>query len=1364
MLLLNTTDGTTNNPNVAYIADQANGLLKFYLSSASVSTLSESGTTVTVTTAAANTFTTGDQVQIAGASVAGYNGTFTVTVTDSTHFTYTLTATGLASATGGTASEWLYGKNGTGVFGQKLVFAGGATGVTGYVVNPGASAQVQLYITGSNVNQANPNQIDSLTDANSPSQGFPSGSFTTLDFVGGSSVSPNGNENFAGLAFVPGAVTTTIVTSAGKTTYGTNVTFTATVTSPVDTPTGTVSFYDGITLLGTGTISTVGGNQVATLTTTNYLSVGHHTISAVFNPGGASLTVDDASIGSFNQEIDYDPPAVDLVTTQVGFSSPIASMSVSGNTVTVTTSEYLPFALNATGLSLTITGNSGTNVNGSFPITLLSQNSFSYTSAGATAGTSGTVSLASSFNISSVSVSGSTVTVITSGSSGFLAGQSVTIAGNSGTNINGTFILTSVSGTTLKYTSSGAVTGTGGTATGATALTSSATATYLNDSTVYQIATSSGVTVNGSTVTVTTNGTSTDFQVGEEVTIAGTTGGTNINGTFAITGVSGATFTYTSTGAVAPTSTTNSTATGWNANNTIYLPTAVSAATISNASWNVGTDLVTVTTSAAHNLQAGQLVTIAGVTPSSYNGTFVILSVPTSTTFTYGLLADPGTYTSGGTAQVDQAAFTEGGTATTSSYVTNSVDGHSLEIAGNDAAPGTSLSSAQSVVAVVGPDGSVNDSTLISSQVGSARAVASADGSGFWVATSTGLDFVPFGGATPSAISAASWSSVNGGTATITAPNNYVVGQLVYVTGIGGATGYNDPASVNGYPNAFTVLSASSTQFTYALSTQPTGTPTFTGATSQLAPTLVSAAANNFGNGGQTPVTVTIGADPNGNFPQLIADAGNQFQNSGEPSIDGPFTVGSGLPTTGGQPIGVYGNGANQNFPNARDRFQNFPSSAQFAVSPDGQTVFVADSRTDGLGGILEYYQAVPNSWVLLGSIQLDNFAITGATESGNTVTITTSGPSDFFVGESVAINGVALPSYNGSGNIVTSVSGNTFTFTSTFSGLSSSGAGPTGAFATGADGGMRGLAADFTDNGLNDGKAILYATTSGTSGNRLIEVTGGTLDGSNAFFTAKTLASAAPGTALRGVAFAPVAPGTTASTTSVSASGNVLSATVTSGATGWVEFFQGGNYIGTGLIKNGIATLNTTGVLPAATYSVTATYTGNSTFAASSGTTNLTVALISTSTSLSFSPTTASTGSPETITATIAVPAGQNPTGLVTFTNTDASTVLGYATVNQIIQNVNGLPVITYQAILTVPAGTFTAGDHAYQRLLRRYRLLRGQYQPDNSVEHCQFHDDDCDLQRGQPDRGHRSVHHVLGRGDQHGQRNADRHGPVLR
>src|SRR4029077_10298540 len=45
--------------------------------------------------------------------------------------------------------------------------------------------------------------------------------------------------------------------------------------------------------------------------------------------------------------------------------------------------------------------------------------------------------------------------------------------------------------------------------------------------------------------------------------------------------------------------------------------------------------LVTITTSAAHGMNAGQTVTIAGVGVSGYNGTFPVVSVPSTTQFTY---------------------------------------------------------------------------------------------------------------------------------------------------------------------------------------------------------------------------------------------------------------------------------------------------------------------------------------------------------------------------------------------------------------------------------------------------------------------------------------------------------------------------------------------------------------------------------------------------------------------------------------------------------------------------------------------------------------------------------------------------------
>src|SRR5579863_9992825 len=59
---------------------------------------------------------------------------------------------------------------------------------------------------------------------------------------------------------------------------GQPVTLTATVTSNAGTPTGTVTFKDGSTTLGTGT---VGSGRQATFTTST-LSVGSHSITAVY--------------------------------------------------------------------------------------------------------------------------------------------------------------------------------------------------------------------------------------------------------------------------------------------------------------------------------------------------------------------------------------------------------------------------------------------------------------------------------------------------------------------------------------------------------------------------------------------------------------------------------------------------------------------------------------------------------------------------------------------------------------------------------------------------------------------------------------------------------------------------------------------------------------------------------------------------------------------------------------------------------------------------------------------------------------------------------------------------------------------------
>lgn len=56
---------------------------------------------------------------------------------------------------------------------------------------------------------------------------------------------------------------------------------------------------------------------------------------------------------------------------------------------------------------------------------------------------------------------------------------------------------------------------------------------------------------------------------------------------------------------------------------------------IANTALSESGNVVTVTTSAAHNLTVGQSISIAGVVPGGYNGIYTVTAVPTTTTFTY---------------------------------------------------------------------------------------------------------------------------------------------------------------------------------------------------------------------------------------------------------------------------------------------------------------------------------------------------------------------------------------------------------------------------------------------------------------------------------------------------------------------------------------------------------------------------------------------------------------------------------------------------------------------------------------------------------------------------------------------------------
>jgi autotransporter-associated beta strand protein len=142
----------------------------------------------------------------------------------------------------------------------------------------------------------------------------------------------------------PDKTTTTITSSSLTSTYGQIVTFTATVSanSPGSgNPTGTVTFKDGSTVLGTGTLSSVGAVSIATYTTTaGQLPVGaNETISANYASDGNYA----ASSGSLSETVNADG-----TTTTISSS---ANPSVFGQpvTFTATISANAPGSGNPTG-------------------------------------------------------------------------------------------------------------------------------------------------------------------------------------------------------------------------------------------------------------------------------------------------------------------------------------------------------------------------------------------------------------------------------------------------------------------------------------------------------------------------------------------------------------------------------------------------------------------------------------------------------------------------------------------------------------------------------------------------------------------------------------------------------------------------------------------------------------------------------------------------------------------------------------------------------------------------------------------------------------------------------------------------------
>jgi sugar lactone lactonase YvrE len=118
-----------------------------------------------------------------------------------------------------------------------------------------------------------------------------------------------------------------LISSANPAVTGTAVTFTATASSSAGAPTGSINFYDGTTLLGSGTLAL----GVATYATSS-LAVGAHSITAAYGGDSNFLTLTSSVL----TETVTAPPVVGTVITLTVSPSPLFDGQMGTLTATVT--------------------------------------------------------------------------------------------------------------------------------------------------------------------------------------------------------------------------------------------------------------------------------------------------------------------------------------------------------------------------------------------------------------------------------------------------------------------------------------------------------------------------------------------------------------------------------------------------------------------------------------------------------------------------------------------------------------------------------------------------------------------------------------------------------------------------------------------------------------------------------------------------------------------------------------------------------------------------------------------------------------------------------------------------------------------
>jgi len=447
---------------------------------------------------------------------------------------------------------------------------------------------------------------------------------------------------------------------------------------------------------------------------------------------------------------------------------------------------------------------------------------------------------------------------------------------------------------------------------------------------------------------------------------------------------------------------------------------------------------VTITTLGAHPFTAGETIRILGVAVSGYNGLFTITSVPSPTTFTYADTQTGLAASGGGTATVAGALI---GTAIGVDAGLTLTEGPNSVVQdfGPLTVPAATLTKVGAGTLVFPIANTYSGTTFVNNgvlNIGQAGANSSALGGGgpeqqtVTVLGANGIFNLSFNGFTTTT------PTLFVGDPTLAQDMQTALNSLPSIGGVGGSVTVMQGSGGNS--NVFTVAFGGSLQYT---NVPPMTSTTLSGGVTAVVATLRDGPGGTVVNSGGT---LQVQGNINVSTENLTLN-GTGFNGQGAlENVSGSNTWNSPITLGSNTLIGVDSLGTGNNLTISQaigDAGRNF------GVTKTGPGTLVYS------GGI-SFGVVTSNTYTGLttvqdGVLQLNKMAgasltagIASATESGSTVTITTTTAHNFIPGQVVQIAGVGVAGYNGLFTITSTPSLTTFTYTATQTGLASSGGG----------------------------------------------------------------------------------------------------------------------------------------------------------------------------------------------------------------------------------------------------------------------------------------------------------------------------------